>query len=63
MSKCYAVHIVVGGDSLVTEVIATHYEISDGFVSFYGANSQLIASFKCDAVNFVRIQVSESDDE
>jgi len=63
MSKCYAVHIVIGGDSLVTEVDARYYQISDGFVSFYGDDSQPIASFRCDAVDFVRLQVRDIVDE
>ena len=60
MSKCYAVHIVIGGDRLVTEVCASRYEISDGFVSFYGDKSQPIASFRCDSVDFVRLQVKRA---
>ena len=62
MSKFYAAHIVVRGDSLVTEVDASRYEISDGFVSFYGDDSQPMASFRCDTVDFVRLQVSEAND-
>ena len=63
MSKCYAVQIINGSCPMVVEVDARCYEILDGFVSFYGDNSQSIASFRCDTVDFVRLQVSEANDE
>ena len=63
MSNLYAVQITNGSCPMVVEVDASYYEISDGFVSFYVDYSQPIASFRCDAVDFVRLQVGEANDE
>ena len=63
MSECYAVQIVNNGTTMVVLVDANFYQIENGFVSFYDDKYELIASYSCDIVDFVRIQLSEIDDE
>ena len=63
MSNLYAVQIINGSCPMVVEVDARCYEILGGFVSFYRDDPQPIASFRCDVVDFVRLQVSEAEDE
>ena len=63
MSKCYAVQIINGACPIIVEVGASYYQIEDGFVSFYADKCELIASFSCGVVDFVRLQSCEVDDE